>query len=137
MPAVSLWPQVPEIVIGLVIREGRVLVQPRRGDTAMVGVWEFPGGKRGPDETREDAVAREVAEETGVMVRVGELLTALSHTYPDRRVSLFAYLCEPAGEVAVAGDRWVTPAEYRSRPIPEANLGIVAALERTLAGNAP
>lgn len=128
----SVTPPV-EIVVGVVLRDdGRFLVQPRSGDRAMAGLWELPGGKRGPDEDPHAALVREIEEETGLAVRVDdEPLCALSHAYPDRRVTLRVYRCEPLGEPRPPRwTRWVTAGEYRSLPMPEANAAIVAAIER-------
>ena len=124
-----------EIVLAAIVDgRGRVLVQPRAGDPALAGTWELPGGKVRPGEDHAAALAREAEEETGVAVRVGELAVALCHTYPDRRVSLHAYLCEPVGGARpVRWARWSTPAEYRAMPMPEANAAVVDALERALA----
>lgn len=122
-----------EVVVGVVARDdGRFLVQPRSGDPAMEGLWELPGGKCRPGEDHHAALAREVEEETGLVVRVEvEPVCALSHAYPDRRVTLWVYGCEPVGDLrAPRWTRWVTPEEYRGLPIPEANAAIVAALER-------
>lgn len=124
-------PEPVEVVIGVVARDdGRFLVQPRSGDPAMEGLWELPGGKCGPDEDHHAALAREVEEETGLVVRVDERpICAFSHAYPDRRVTLWVYRCDPVGELSPPPwTRWVTVEEYRGLEIPEANAAIVAAL---------
>ncbi|HUP19029.1 MAG TPA: (deoxy)nucleoside triphosphate pyrophosphohydrolase [Gemmatimonadota bacterium] len=122
---------VGEIVIGVVARaDGRFLVQPRAGDAAMEGLWELPGGKVAPGEDHAAALAREIAEETGLTVRVGEPVLKWCHAYDDRRVELHAYVCEPAdGERAPRGTRWVSPAEYGAMPMPEANAALLAAID--------
>ena len=128
-----------EIVLATIVdARGRMLVQPRAGDPALAGTWELPGGKVRPGEDHAAARAREVEEETGVAVRVGELAVALCHAYPDRRVALHAYLCEPVGSARpVRWVRWTSPAEYRAMPMPAANGAIVDALERLLGGSVP
>jgi 8-oxo-dGTP diphosphatase len=124
-----------EVALGLVVRAGRILVQKRQRDPGLGVVWEFPGGKIAPGEAREAAVAREVAEEAGLAVRVGELLSAHCHVYPDRRVALYAYLCAPVapGETPSAHEptrcRWVTPEECKRLDMPGANRPILMALE--------
>lgn len=123
-----------EIVLGIVLKDGRLLVQRRRGDPDLEGRWEFPGGKRASGEPLEQAVVREVAEETGLVVAPGELLVSLGHSYPDRRVTLYAYICTPTGATEPrTGAEWVTPAEYGERPMPAANPPILDALSWHLA----
>lgn len=124
------------IVIGVVLRDGRMLIQQRVGDPAMDGLWELPGGRVGLGEKHTTALMREIAEETGLEVEVSGLLVAMSHTYPDRRVTLYAYGCTLTGDeqaakstVSDSGPRWVTPGEYRRLPMPAANPAILAALD--------
>lgn len=100
-----------QVVIGVaVIRHGKVLAALRDGPD---GGWEFPGGKVEPGETEQAAGARELAEELGVRVAVGE---PLGPGVPiNERYALRVY----AGEL-VAGDpvpqehqqvRWVGPGD--------------------------
>ena len=139
-----------EIVVGFVVRDGRFVVRLRQGDPGLAGTWELPGGKVAPGEDHAAALTREVREETGLEVEVGERVCALCHTYADRRVALHAYFCTPLGSdartivaaarsVPRAADsaapayadgslgRWVTPDEYRALPIPTANPPLVDA----------
>ena len=125
---------VEEIVLAAIVDErGRVLIQPRTGDRAMTGTWELPGGKILPDEDHAAALVREVEEETGVAIRVGALAVALCHAYPDRRVALYAYLCEPLRAARPPRwARWARPDEYRAMPMPGANGPIVDGIEDAL-----
>lgn len=75
-PQTAASPGVTEVALGVVLREGRLLVQARRGDPPLGAAWELPGGKRRPNESLEEAVVREVAEETGMAVEAGDLLVA-------------------------------------------------------------
>lgn len=128
--------RIDEIVLAAVVDpQGRLLIQPRAGDAPLAGAWELPGGKVMPEEGHAAALVREVEEETGLAVRVGELALALCHTYPDRRVVLYVYLCESVGAARpVRWARWTDPAAYRAMSMPEANGPIVEAIERRLAG---
>lgn len=123
-------PGITEIALGVVLNDGRLLIQPRRRDPLPGGMWELPGGRRKADESLEETAVREVAEETRVTVEAGPLLVALSHRYPDRVVTLYVFLCTPIGEAgARPGVEWVTPAEVRARGFPEANAAVLDALE--------
>lgn len=62
------------VMAGAVIRDGRLLVARRSQPAELAGRWELPGGKVEDGETEQDALARELVEELGITVRVGERL---------------------------------------------------------------
>jgi mutator protein MutT len=71
------------VVAALIESEGKLLVcQRRRGDPFEL-LWEFPGGKKRPDETLEEALARELAEELGVTARIGREIYRTQHRYAE------------------------------------------------------
>jgi 8-oxo-dGTP diphosphatase len=63
-----------EVAVGAVVRRGDEILLVRRGRGAGVGRWSLPGGRVEFGETLAAAVAREVVEETGVEVEVGDFL---------------------------------------------------------------
>lgn len=76
------------VVAALIESDGKVLVcQRRRGDSFGM-MWEFPGGKRRPNETLEDALARELREELGVESRIGAEVYRTRHEYAEMREPL-------------------------------------------------
>jgi len=62
------------VVAGAVVAESRLLVAQRLRPPELAGRWELPGGKVASDETEREALARELAEELGVQVVVGDRL---------------------------------------------------------------
>jgi 8-oxo-dGTP diphosphatase len=68
-----------EVVAGLIVREGLLLVCQRKENGAFPLKWEFPGGKVEPDEAHEDALRRELMEELGI--RADELSEIFRHTH--------------------------------------------------------
>ncbi len=90
-----MWLLSPKYSVGvtglLLDDEGRVLLlrHTYRGSKP----WGLPGGGLQPGETLEECLERELREETGMHVEVGELLWAASHTH--RRLVDFIYRCTP------------------------------------------
>src|SRR5437588_217031 len=93
-----------DVAAGLVFREGRLLITQRYPDSHLGGLWEFPGGKRELNETFEQCVGRELREELGIEVSVGDLIESVTHAYPEKTVYLRFYRCRCAhGEPEAKG----------------------------------
>lgn len=123
---------VVEVTAAVIGRGGRYLVTRRAAGGHLGGVWEFPGGKRHSGESLEACLARELEEELGVRPAVGERLSVVPWTYPDRRVVLHFYRCKISGRAVEAREgqavRWVTPRQLARLPMPPADAALVAAL---------
>jgi 8-oxo-dGTP diphosphatase len=104
---------------GVVIYEGRVLLA-RRAHAPLLNQWSIPGGKVESGETLQEAVRRELAEETSLDVRVLDLIEIVERIERDdagqvkRHYVILDYLCERiAGEACAASDAaevaWAAP----------------------------
>ena len=124
--------------VALVDAEGRVLIAQRPEGKAMAGLWEFPGGKVGPDETPEEALIRELAEELGIDVTEACLapFTFASHRYDEFHLLMPLYVCRVwDGAVrAMEGQalKWVRPMRLGDYPMPPADRPLVAMLRDLL-----
>lgn len=110
------YPQRPMVGVGgVIIVAGRALLI-RRGSEPLLGEWSIPGGMLELGETLEEGVARELLEETGLTVRVIELIEVFDRIYvettaganeekkgPRFHYVIVDYLCERVGGEAVAG----------------------------------
>jgi len=79
------------VVAGVLCDGERYLIARRPDGAHLAGLWEFPGGKVEPNETDQEALARELHEELGVEVEVGELLNAHQFDYKDKSIELVGY----------------------------------------------
>jgi 8-oxo-dGTP diphosphatase len=123
---------VVEVTAAVIERRGRFLVSRRDPAKHLGGLWEFPGGKREPGESLEACLVRELAEELGVRIRVGERLALVPWAYPDRQGLLHFFRCQLVGERITPRERqpyqWVTPAQLATLPTPPADAELIARL---------
>ncbi len=109
--------QDPKVAVaGLVSDGGRVLLV-RRAVVPAIGFWALPAGYMDADELPQEAVAREINEETGVAIEVRGLhsIAALAG-WNERRGILLIYRGQPIGGALAAQDdaseaRWFAPEE--------------------------
>ncbi len=107
------------VFIGLIVRDSKILMV-KRSEPEVTGAhlkWEFPGGKVDFGETPEEAIIREVLEETGILVRVKRLLPYVHTTYWDypwgtQHTLLFGYECEFVSESKRKEDHHVEDVEW-------------------------
>lgn len=121
---------------------GRVLICQRPEHKQLGGLWEFPGGKVEPEESPEQALARELKEELDLTVEPDALdpFAFASHAYPDFHLLMPLYVVsrwtgeaklDPNAAQALA---WVRPQGLRDYPMPPADIGLVDRLiERSAA----
>jgi 8-oxo-dGTP diphosphatase len=112
------YPERPVVGVGGVVIEGGRALLIRRGSQPLRGEWSIPGGTLELGESLERGVARELLEETGLEVRVLELIEVFDRVYkgddaaggsppvrtgPKYHFVIADYLCERISGEAVAG----------------------------------
>lgn len=124
------------VALALVRRDARWLVARRRPSAHLGGLWEFPGGKCGPDEPVAAAAVRELHEECGVDAIAELALDPVAWEYADRCVTLTPVICRwRGGEARPLGNdacRWVSLAELSELEMPPVNAAIIRSLEQAL-----
>lgn len=127
--------QIIQVAAGLVFRNGKLLITQRHADAHLGGLWEFPGGKRKPNETFEQCLIRELREELGIEVSVGKMLESVAHDYPDKTVHLKFFMCRlERGEPQPLGCRafkWIGPEELKEHDFPAADARLLAKLRKS------
>ncbi len=130
------YPDAPLVGVGgIVIERDRVLLV-RRGHAPLRGEWSIPGGVLEVGETVREAAVREVFEETGLTVEVGELLGVFDRILRDAEERtlyhyvLVDFLCRRiAGDLQAAADaadaRWFTDGELGSLSLAEDTAAVI------------
>jgi len=117
------------VVVGVIRRAGRILIDKRKPEGLLGGLWEFPGGKVRPGESLESALHRELREELDIEVEITREIAIVEHAYTHFRVEIHAFECEHVqGEprpLACAALKWVRPSELDRHAFPAANKKII------------
>lgn len=112
----------------------RFLISRRKADAHLANAWEFPGGKVESGEPPPEALIREIQEELGVRIEVGDIYAIGHHVYSVKEVVLLVYEArivdgEPECR-GVAAFEWMLPAEVAELPFPPADRPVVERLRR-------
>ena len=141
------YPERPIVAVGgVVVHESRVLLI-RRGQPPMEGRWSIPGGILKLGETIAEGIERELREETGVQVRVLELIEIYEKVFRDRddllqyHFVILDYLCEfvegtaePGGDVTEV--QWASEQELDGLALTGAAKHVICKAFSTLRGRA-
>ena len=133
----------PTVAVGGIVFDqgGRVLLI-RRARPPHAGRWSVPGGKVSAGETLAAAVARELREETGLLVEVGPLALWLERIVPGFHYVILDFLARPSGGALAAGDdaaeaRWFDDDELAGLATTPGLGAAIAHARRVAAGLAP
>ena len=95
------------------VKEGKKnIFATARGYGEFKGQWEFPGGKIEDGETPQQALVREIREELGAQIKVGELIHTIEYDYPSFHLSMDCFWAEvEKGELVLKeaeAAKWLT-----------------------------
>jgi ADP-ribose pyrophosphatase YjhB (NUDIX family) len=127
----------PELAVGAIVVHDRQLLVVRRGRGPALGKWSVPGGRVERGEPVREAVAREVAEETGLAVDVGNLavwVERIGDAPDDFHFVILDFFATVRGDATpVAGDdaleaRWIPLEGVRDLDLVDQLLDVLVAL---------
>lgn len=125
------------VVGAVIVREGAILCAQRGPHGSLAGLWEFPGGKIEEGESPREALSREIDEELGCAVEVGDLVETTTHEYDFGVVTLTTFYCELASGTPVLTEhsdvRWLLPAELTGLDWAPADVPAVGKIQLDLA----
>lgn len=102
-----------KVTAAIMEENGKVFIAKRKGGRHLSGKWEFPGGKMENGETPEEALRRELDEELGIVVEVGELLCSVRFTVGSAEYELLAFRATRVSGEPILREhedaRWVAP----------------------------
>ena len=114
--------------------QGKILIDRRKPQGEMGGLWEFPGGKIEPGETIAECIQREIKEELDLEILVGDRLTTITHSYKTFKVTLYVHWCQhlkgKPKPIECEEIHWVTVEEMEGYQFPSANTEIISILQQ-------
>jgi A/G-specific adenine glycosylase len=122
-----------DVTAAVIRQDDKVLITQRPLEGMLGGLWEFPGGKQEAGETLAECLQREMKEELGLEIEVGQPIITIKHSYTHFKITLHAFYCQLLNgqpqALGVADWRWVTLNEIDTLPFPRTDLKIIEALK--------
>lgn len=80
-------------VVAAIIHKDNCFLATQRGYGEFEGMWEFPGGKIEVNESKEEALIREIKEELDTELRIDKYLCVVNYDYPNFHLTMYCYIC--------------------------------------------
>lgn len=123
-------------VVAAIIKEGDKIFITQRGYGEFKDMWEFPGGKIEPNESRENALIREIKEELDTIVNIEKYLTTVEYSYPNFHLIMHCYICTvKKGELKLLeheAAKWILVSELDSTDFLPADILVIDKLKENL-----
>jgi len=123
-----------EVTAAILIKDNQILIARRKATDDQGGKWEFPGGKIKADETPRKGLIREMKEEFGISISVGEFFGESIYRYEHGTIKLLAYRTSwVEGQFALnahADYRWVDPSQLDDFDFTAADIPFVKKLQQ-------
>ena len=120
------------VTCAIIEKDCKILIARRAADQKLAGKWEFPGGKVEDGESPEECLKRELEEEFGIQVEVGEFITSSKQHYDHISIELMAFRTKYiSGEFTLTDHdtiEWVAPEELLNYDLAEADIPIAEKL---------
>ncbi len=124
------------IVVGIVHKDGHILITQRKTDGLLGGLWEFPGGRVNNGEISEQACIKKIKEKVDLTIKVDGFFTQVSHAYTHFKITLDVFLCRyQSGRIKLNGPinyRWISVEEIDNFPFHAANHKFIPLLKEKL-----
>lgn len=106
-----------KVVAAIIKNEDKILAT-KRGYGEFINMWEFPGGKIEPGETKEQALVREIKEELNIEISVDKFALDIEYQYPNFYLFMSCFMCsikEGSIELLEHNDgKWITKEELNT-----------------------
>ena len=124
------------VTAAILIHNDRILIARRRNTDDLAGKWEFPGGKIESNETPQQCLTREMKEEFGIDVVVGDFFGESTYRYNTATVQLLAYHSSWKGGRfslnAHAAIQWVSLNQLQDFEFAPADIPLVEKLQQPM-----
>ena len=106
-----------KVVAAIIKNEDKILAT-KRGYGEFINMWEFPGGKIEPGETKKQALVREIKEELNIEISVDNFALDMEYQYPNFYLFMSCFMCsikEGSIELLEHNDgKWITKEELNT-----------------------